>query len=169
MKRSSLHTGKGYKFVHYEDVSIRTNLTGRSPGPEEDSPEWLEIDDDGTITVKGRNPGGFAWNGCSPKWNCLHFTWGTPDGKLDYYTERPMTYYAAMIHDAIYFEKKSVKISRKETDILFRLCLRKAGFMWWWKYTFWVRALGLLCGSWRWKKSMKGIEITGYSWLSGTG
>lgn len=165
MKRSNLHIGLVYKFVHYEDVWIRTNLTGRNPD-NEDPHEWLKIDNDGTITVKGSRSGGFAWNGCSPKWNCLQFTWGTPDGRLDYYTEKPITYYASMIHDAIYFEKSKVNISRKEADVLFKLCLRRAKFMWTWKYFFWVRVVGWALGKWARKESMKGIKISGYSWLT---
>ena len=164
MKRSTLHPGTVYKFVHNEDVWIKTNLTGRNPD-NEDPHDWLKIENDGTITVKGSRSGGFAWNGCSPKWNCLQFTWGTPDGKLDYETERPVTYYASMIHDAIYFMKGKVNISRKETDVLFRICLRKARFMWGWKYFFAVRIFGWMCGKWAREGSASGIKISGYSWL----
>ena len=165
MKRSSLHIGRVYKFVHYEDVWIKTNLTGRNPD-NEDPHEWLKIDNLGTITVKGSRRGGFAWNGCSPKWNCLHFTWGTPDGKLDYFTEKPMTYYASMVHDAIYFVKGSVNISRRETDVLFKLLMREAKFMWSWKYFFWVRAVGWMLGKWQLKGGQRGIVISGYSWMA---
>ncbi len=123
MKRSTEFPPKVYKFVHEKDVWIKTNLTNRKF--EIDKNGWLMVEDDGTITVKGSNPGGYAWDGCSPKWNCLHITWGTPDGKLDYNTEKPMTYYASMIHDAIYQYKDTVNISRKEADILFKLILKK--------------------------------------------
>jgi len=163
MKRSTTFSSKVYKFVHYEDVWIKTNLTGREFDKDKNS--WLTIENDGTITVKGSNPGGYAWDGCSPKWNCLHITWGTPDGKLDYNTEKPMTYYASMIHDAIYQYKNLATISRKEADILLKLILKKAKYMWWWKYALGVRVFGGFYGKWNRKGCQSRIKITEYSWL----
>ncbi|HEY0743012.1 MAG TPA: hypothetical protein VGD40_16195 [Chryseosolibacter sp.] len=81
MVRSSSKKNKVYKFVHYENASITTNLTNRTF-----EGEWLTMDRDGTITVRGEQRRGYAWDGCSPKINLLHLTFGTPDGKFDYVT-----------------------------------------------------------------------------------
>ena len=97
MARSGSKPGKVYKYVHFEDVYIKTNLEGLYFRA-----EWLEIDNDGKITVKGSNPGGYAWDGCSPKWDFIDLIFGTPDGRLDYNTDKQITYYASLIHDALY-------------------------------------------------------------------
>jgi hypothetical protein len=161
MKRSSTRKNKVYKYVHETNVSIKTNLFGRSY-----SAEWLQIDPDGVITVNGANEGGYAWDGCSPKANFLHFIWGTPDGKLDYRTERPMTYYASMIHDALYQYKKEIPISRVEADLLFMKLLRDARFMWWWLYGFAVIVGGMFYGRWKTTVSTRiPIRVETCSWL----
>src|SRR5687767_14262930 len=103
MVRSSSDRNKVYKYVHTEDVHIKTNLTGLTFDN-----EWLSINKKGWITVKCSNKRGYAWDGCSPKVNFLDFLWGTPDGKLDYRTEKSITYYASMIHDVLYQYKKEV-------------------------------------------------------------
>ncbi|MCK9423698.1 MAG: DUF1353 domain-containing protein [Bacteroidales bacterium] len=160
MIRSATIKNKVYKFVHKEDVSVITNLYGR---PFDST--WLNIDPYGKILVKGSNGNGYAWDGCSPKWNILDITWGTPDGRLDFETEEPMTYYASMIHDALYQYKGDAGISRKEADIIFRLILKEAGFRLWWIYGVAVRLGGGIYGHWKTKTSMPSIRVTGCSWM----
>jgi hypothetical protein len=159
MQRSSTIPNKVYKFVHKTDVHIQTNLIGR--GGEF---EWLKIEDNGKITVRAGNPGGYAWDGCSPKWNFIDLTWGTPDGRLDMITEKQITYYASMIHDALYQYKGEIKLSRKEVDIILKLNLRRSKFLLSGIYYFFVRLFGGLYGKWKTKKSMTQIIVTGFSW-----
>ena len=151
---------KVYKYVHDEDVSVGTSLSGRSF-----ENEWLRIEDSGLIVVKGSNQRGYAWDGCSPKVNFLHLIWGTADGQLDFRTDKPFTYYASMVHDVLYQFKSEVPVSRKEADILFSKMLRKAGFMWWWLYGFAVRVGGGFYGGWKTTKSGgEVIKIAYCSW-----
>ncbi|MBL0882242.1 MAG: hypothetical protein IBJ16_02635, partial [Chitinophagaceae bacterium] len=91
MSKSSSIPGKVYKFVHKQDETIKTNLVGRSF-----KNDWLEIDEDGTMILKGSHARGYAWDGCSPKMNFIDVIWGTPDGRFDDKTEKQITYYASM-------------------------------------------------------------------------
>lgn len=138
-----------------------TNITGRIFNHDR-----LLIEESGKMTVKCRPDNGYAWDGCSPKWNFLHFTWGTPDGKLDYSTEKPMTYHASMFHDALYQYKdeKDICISRKETDLIFKLLMRRNKFMWSTVYYIAVRMFGGFCGKWNRKFSKYWIKISECSW-----
>ena len=98
---------KIWKFVHEEDYRYKTKiLEGRSCNF-----NWLKIVPDGIITVKGTFDRGYASDGCTPKYNFLHITWGNFDGKFikhdkdelntqHYY--RPLTYFASMVHDVLY-------------------------------------------------------------------
>lgn len=160
MKRSKSIRNKVYKFVHHHDVVIYTNLTNR----EFNSP-WLQIDKLGRIIVKGTNKDGYAWDGCSPKINFLDFIIGTPDGRFDFQTEQPITYYASLIHDALYQYKSKVPISRREADILFRIILKRARFKWAYLYYFFVRLFGGFYGKWNYKKAQDEVKIEQYSWL----
>lgn len=159
-KRSSSIANKIYIFVHHNDEWIETNIKGR-----EFNNSWANFDQEGRITLKGSNADGYAWDGCSPKWNCLHLLHGTPDGKLDLHTEKRITYFGSMIHDVLYQFKDEIDISRKEADIIFKQILKQAGFMWWWLYYAGVRVGGAFYGKWRRKNSMKGIMIRNCSWL----
>jgi hypothetical protein len=137
-----------------------TNLTGK-----DFANEWMSINADGLIVVKGTHDKGYAWDGCSPKLNFLHLIWGTADGAMDFRTAKPFTYYASMIHDILYQFKKEVPVSRMEADILFAKILRKAGFIWWWLYGFAVIVGGGIYGGWATKKSRKeSIMIKSCSW-----
>ncbi|MGB0521738.1 MAG: hypothetical protein ACPGJS_02200 [Flammeovirgaceae bacterium] len=159
-KRSSSEKDKVYKFVHHQTDWIQTNLLGR-----EFENEWLKIAADGKISLRCSKDRGYAWDGCSPKWNFIHLMWGTPDGKLDYRTEKPITYYSSMFHDVIYQFKSEVPISRKESDILFKIMLQDAKFMWWSVYGFAVRTFGGFYGKWFREESQTDIQVLGYSWL----
>lgn len=161
MARSSTNPRKVYKYVHTEDVSIDTNLTGRACDL-----DWLRIDDDGKITVKGTYYKGYAWDGCSPKFNFLDLMFGTPDGRFDYNTGKQITYYASLFHDALYQKKAEIGLSRKEVDVIFKLNLKKSGFMHAGIYYLAVRLFGRLYGTWKEKKTkQKTIFISYFSWL----
>ncbi len=160
MKRSRSIKNKVYKFVHFKDEHIRTNLFGKGY-----KNEWLEIEDDGKITVIGSNSDGYAWDGCSPKWNFIDLICGTPDGRLDFNTEQQITYYASLIHDALYQYKSEIKLSRKEVDIIFKLNLRKSKFKLSGIYYFFVRLFGGLYGKWTTKETQKNIKISWFSWI----
>lgn len=159
--RSGTMANKVYKYVHKEDVWIQTNLTGRSY-----SNDWIEFESNGKFTLKGTNWKGYAWDGCSPKKNWLHFIFGTPDGKLDFRTEKPITYYASMIHDVIYQFKGEINISRKEADAIFLIILKESRFIWKWVYYLGVRVGGGFYGKWNSKKSQFPLNISGFSWLN---
>jgi hypothetical protein len=81
--------------------------------------EWLEITQDGLITVKA-NSSGFSWDGCTPKWSILHlFIIGSPDGHVNYHTMKPYTYHASMVHDALYQYLDTIPIHKSQVDLLF--------------------------------------------------
>ena len=58
----------------------------------------LVVRKSGKVTV----PSSYAWDGCSPKGCLFDFVVGTPDGVVDTGTKRPKTYYASLVHDAMY-------------------------------------------------------------------
>ncbi|WP_367989261.1 hypothetical protein AB2S62_18640 [Vibrio sp. NTOU-M3] len=81
--------------------------------------EWLNISVDGVITVKA-NRTGYAWDGCTPKWSiCNLWVLGVPDGHIDYRTMRPYTYYASLVHDALYQYLDTVPVTKEQIDSLF--------------------------------------------------
>jgi hypothetical protein len=81
--------------------------------------QWLEIAEDGVITVKA-NDTGYSWDGCTPKLDILNLVVvGVPDGHRDYRTQKPYTYHASMVHDALYQYLDSIPVSKSEVDLLF--------------------------------------------------
>jgi len=104
-----------YKFVTREDCIYKTSLANiRFENA------WLSIETDGTVTVKGTNEQGYAWDGCTPKWNVLDLLLiGTPDGRVIVNTEKPITYYASLIHDILLQFRADIGISRKQADKVF--------------------------------------------------
>jgi hypothetical protein len=159
-KKSKSIPHKVYKFVIHHDVYIVTNIKNRSF-----ENCWLLIEPDGKIILKGSYGNGYAWDGCSPKGVFLDIIWGTPDGKLDWNTEAPITYYASLIHDALYQYKADIPISRKEADVIFLLNLRKAKFKLASLYGFAVRTFGGFYGKWKTPESQNEIRIKGFSWI----
>jgi len=163
MIRSSSIPNKVYSYVHHSEVYIVTNITGRKF-----ESDWLTVAETGKITVHGSNEQGYAWDGCSPKWNFLQLTWGTPDGRLDYETEKPLTYYASLIHDALYqYKSEGLPISRREADVIFNIILKKREFIWRWLYNLAVRAFGRFYGKWDYNDSVDGVRILECSWRNG--
>ena len=128
-------------FVIHENVTRKTNITGR-----QFDNEWLRLESDGNLTVKGANPNadGYAWDGCSPKFAFLDQVVGTPDGVIDPATEQRKTYYASLFHDALYQFGKEAGVSRSEADTVFLELMRQSDFLWSFVYYLIVRALGWL-------------------------
>ena len=109
--------------------------------------EWFKLEKDGTVTIKGTNKQGYAWDGCSPKIKfkdiCIL---GTPDGVLNFETGYSKTYYASLVHDMFYQFSKDVKllVSRKEVDIEFYYILKDNEFRLAWLYHKVVRLFGCI-------------------------
>jgi hypothetical protein len=159
--QSSTIAGKVYKYVHHEDVHIKTNIIDRPFAN-----EWLRIDNDGTITVLASREGGYAWDGCSPKWHFLDLMFGTPDGRFDHTTEKQITYYASMFHDVMYQFKEQIPLSRLEADIIFQLNLMKAKFLLQALYFFGVRTGGRFSkGKWLREETLNNLFIERWSWI----
>jgi hypothetical protein len=145
--RSSTQLGKVYKFVEHQDYTILTNMVGTSF-----SKDFLRIEPNGEITVVcSHKHTGYAWDGCSPKANWLDITWGTPDGKLDWATEKPKTYYASLVHDVLYQYKQQHGLRRYQCDDVFYNLLKQAQFKPAKIYYLAVRLLGGVFGDWKGK------------------
>ncbi len=126
---------KLWKFVHNEDFVYETEvLKGRHFNG-----KWLSIND-GTITIRGSQDKnrGYAWDGCTPKFNFLQITWGLFDGQLHVHeikstntvAYKPRTYFASMVHDAIYQYKRCVPLTKAEADKIFYHQLKEAKWIW---------------------------------------
>ena len=76
----------------------------------------LLIERNGAITVTR----GYTWNGCSPKFFVLDLLFGTPEGVVDARTAQRKTYYASMVHDALYqFLADGLPLTRVQADRCF--------------------------------------------------
>ena len=85
----------------------------------------LIIKSDGTLTVTK----GYAWDGCSPKFCFLDLVIGTPDGVVFAGTGQPKTYFASLVHDALYqFLPDGLPLSRAQADRCFLLLMSKSEF-----------------------------------------
>jgi hypothetical protein len=85
----------------------------------------LILEQGGKVTVTG----GYAWNGCSPKFCFCDILIGTPEGVVDAVTEKPKTYYASLVHDALYqFLPDGLPITRRDADICFLLLMQATAF-----------------------------------------
>lgn len=160
--RSTTKIGKVYKFVHRRDEYIKTNIFRRNF---ESSNGFISLTPDGVFRINGSCEEGYAWDGCTPKWEFLDLVYGTPDGRLDFLTEKPITYYASMFHDALYQYKEEIKISRITADYLFYKILRESGFFWAPVYYVAVRTFGLLFGKWGSKERIRDIRLIECSWI----
>ena len=126
-----------YIYCLEKDYSYKSSIKDR-----QFENEWLKLEKDGTVTIKGSNKKGYAWDGCSPKWKIKDICLGTPDGVLNWKTKEPKTYYASLIHDVFYQYSYHVKsfIKRKEVDLLFYELLKENNF----------RLAKVYCGAVRW-------------------
>lgn len=150
-----------YKFITKDNISIQTNFKNR-----EFRNEWLSINDKGIITVHGNNKGGYAWDGCTPKYIALDLIFGTPDGKIDTETNKPVTYYASLFHDVLYQFKGEIYISRHEADMLFLEILKHHEFKLKGVYYLCVRLFGGMFGRWNLSKTLQPVvKIIRYFYL----
>jgi hypothetical protein len=99
----------------------------------------LIIEKSGRITVTR----GYAWNGCSPKLCILDLLLGTPEGVVHAATGRPKTYYASLVHDALYqFLPDGLPLRRHHADAFFLRLLAESYFAPRWVYWAAVRLFG---------------------------
>jgi hypothetical protein len=86
---------------------------------------WMLIETTGTITIMN----GYAWNGCSPKFCLFDILLGTPDGVVHRETGKPKTYFASLVHDALYqFLTDGLPLNRRHADAIFLQLLRESDF-----------------------------------------
>jgi len=137
-----------YKFRTLTPIVFETGILNRSF-----KNDWIEILPSGKIIVSKD----YAWDGCTPKFNFLDLTIGTPDGRVVDYTYQ-ITWYASLIHDAVYQFKKDVPITRLEADNLFYEELCKQKFKLRAVYYVGVRVFGWIMGSWKFKSTSVKIE-----------
>jgi len=84
--------------------------------------EYLELRKSGLLII----PKGYVWDGCSFTFSFLDlFTFGTPEGRIHFKTGKPVTYYASLVHDALYQYHHEIGISKKVADQLFLKMLNK--------------------------------------------
>jgi len=104
----------------------------------------LLLTTDGTITVMK----GYAWDGATPKTCAFDLVLGTPDGVVFLGTGKPKTYYATLVHDALYqFLPEDPPLTRRQADHCFLLLMREHKFAL--RHVYWlaVRLFGWI--SWR--------------------
>ena len=110
-----------------------------------------------TIVVTG----GYAWDGCSPKLCVFDILIGTPDGVVDSTTKQPKTYYASLVHDALYqFLLDGLPFSRAQADDCFLRLMARTGFAPRRLYWLAVRVFGWLgILQHRYKRKNRGIKV----------
>ena len=85
----------------------------------------LILERGGRITVTR----GYAWNGCSPKFCIFDILIGIPDGVVDSRTGKPKTYYASLVHDALYqFVPDGLPLKQHDADKCFLRLMNATGF-----------------------------------------
>lgn len=101
----------------------------------------LIIEAGGRLTVTS----GYSWNGCSPKICLFDILWGTPDGAVYEPTGKPKTYFASMVHDALYqFLDVEGPITRTQADECFLRLMEESEFAL--RHVYWlaVRLFGYI-------------------------
>ena len=120
----------------------------------------LVLERNGAITVTR----GYAWNGCSPKFRVLDLLVGTPEGVVNARTGQRKTYFASLVHDALYqFLDDGLPLARKQADLVFLFLMRESGFRLAPVYWLFVRAFGGLVHlatrrARRWRGAMTRID-----------
>lgn len=85
----------------------------------------LVVERDGRITVTR----GYAWDGCTPKFCIFDILLGVPDGVVHAGTGRPKTYYASLVHDALYqFLPDGLPFERVHADRFFLRLMEESEF-----------------------------------------
>jgi hypothetical protein len=100
--------------------------------------EWAYEDSSGTRRLEIRKSGelrvlgGYAWDGCTPKFSFWDICVGTPDGVPNSGTRKPKAYYASLLHDALYqFSIVGLPAPldrRDEIDRIFLELMKRDGF-----------------------------------------
>lgn len=97
--------------------------------------EFVFVDKDGAVRlILGRGgritvTRGYSWDGCSPKLCLWDILIGTPDGVVHVHTGKPKTYYASLVHDALYqFLPDGLPFRRSEIDSFFLRLLAESDF-----------------------------------------
>lgn len=132
-----------YKFILEHDFtfSIDQEFSQDVTFVDQSNTPRLHISHDGKITVYK----GYAWDGCSPKISIFDWIYiGTPDGTMNKSTGKPKTYFASLIHDALYqfLDHPSMPLRRKEIDQIFLVLMTQSRFSLRWPYYAAVRLLG---------------------------
>ena len=112
-----------------------------------DADAWINIQPSGTFTHRATRTGydGFAWDGCSPKFNVGPLMFGSWDGAFSQDLKMPEAVRAAKFHDALYQDLDRLKqlgFKRRHADLLFREMLVASGFPYPEVYYRAVRAFG---------------------------
>lgn len=85
----------------------------------------LVISAEGEITVLKD----YAWDGCTPKFCVFDILFGTPDGVVYSGTGKPKTYYASLVHDALYqFLPDGLPLTQAQADRCFLLLMKEHKF-----------------------------------------
>ena len=85
----------------------------------------LIVEKNGRITITK----GYCWNGCSPKVCIFDINVGTPDGVVHRKSGRPKTYFASLVHDALYqFRKVDAPYTRRQADACFLRLMKDSDF-----------------------------------------
>jgi hypothetical protein len=126
----------------------------------------LILEVNGQLTVLKR----YTWNGCSPKFCILDLLLGTPEGAVYKPTGKPKTYYASMVHDALYqFLDADAPITREQADHCFLKLMEESEFVLAGLYWFQARVFGRFF--WRGQKKARqwrGKAISVQSFIHGT-
>ena len=114
-----------YIYCLKQDYCYQSQIKGRSF-----ENEWLKLDKDGEIMVKGSHLSGYAWDGCSPKIKIKDIYIGIWEAVLNPETGESKTYYASLIHDIFYQLNPKLRssIKRKEVDREFYKILKRDNF-----------------------------------------
>jgi len=128
-----------YVYCIKRDYQYKSAITGQAFDN-----EWFRLETDGTVTIKGSNKNGYAWDGCSPKVKIWDIYLGTPEAVLDFATGQSKTYYASLVHDVFYQFSRQIKerVKRKDVDREFYKILRISRFRLAKVYYFAVRLFG---------------------------
>jgi len=116
---------RAYIYCIKEDLRYQSSIKGRKF-----ENEWLKLEEDGIVIVKGSHGRGYAWDGCSPKLKIKDIYLGTLEAVLNFDTGKSKTYYASLIHDIFYQFSKDLRplIGRKEVDKEFYTILKRDQF-----------------------------------------
>ena len=126
---------------------IDANYTWTSPFRQESDYAFFDakgrlrllVERNGAITVTR----GYTWNGCSPKFFVLDLLFGTPEGVVNARSGHRKTYYASMVHDALYqFLADGLPLTRMQADHCFLFLMRESSFRLASLYWLFVRAFG---------------------------